>query len=230
MSKDPSGKKSAKRKHTELSPEMAAHVDMASVKIMLHEVLQQYGLDTIKTDIADLQKSVNFAHTTGEEASKTAKKNEAEIDKLRNDLDSTKQLLTQEHEARLYSECQSRRSNLKFFGFQEENFESSTKCEELVLQLISTQMGVNVDSAFVERCHRLGPRTPGRNRPIIIKFALFKDRERVWDKRRALKDTNIFVKEDYPHEIEDRRNKLLPTYNEAMRIRASQPDGNKLRV
>ena len=48
------------------------------------------------------------------------------------------------------------------------------------------------------------------SRPTIIKFLKYSDRNDVWKNRRALKDENIWVKEDYPAKIEDRRKVLHP--------------------
>lgn len=64
-----------------------------------------------------------------------------------------------------------------------------------------------------ERVHRMGKPDEFRTKPrnIIAKFSFFKDREFV--RRRApqkLKNTNIWVNEQFPPEIEERRKKLYP--------------------
>ncbi len=215
--------KAAKRPNTEMamSPEKEGEMDMGTVSAMkrlLHELLQGYGLDTLSQSLKDLTETVELAHRKGEEAKTLAKENEIEIKKLKSELDECKQYIKQEHEARLKNECYERRSNLKFVGIPELDGEKDGDCERLVLETINSKMLMNSDNISVERCHRLGPKSRGsRPRPIIIRFTLYKDRQRVWGSRRLLAGTNIFVREDFAPEIEKRRASLIPIYREALK-------------
>ena len=65
------------------------------------------------------------------------------------------------------------------------------------------------------RAHRIGrPRLgPSRRpRPILVRFLLFKDRQYTYENRLALKQSNIFVNEDFPEEIVKHRQVLTPIY------------------
>ena len=213
--------KGAKRLHSDLTPPKAGEMDMgtgvmAAMKNMLHEVLQGYGLDTIKKDIVDLKHSVENASVIGEEAKAIASENKTELVKLRIELEQTKQQLKLERDARLRNECQSRRSNLRFYGFPEVDKETDSMCEATILECINKDLRQNIDDMKIERSHRLGPK--GRYpRPIIVKFSFYKDRELVWGAKKNLKGTNYFMKEDFPPEIEKKRNILLPVFLAAKR-------------
>ncbi len=100
---------------------------MAVMKAMLHEVLQEYGLDTIKNDMQDLKNSVENASAIGKEAKSIAISNKSDIDTLKSELEQVKRELRNEHEARLRNECQARRSNLLFCGVPEQEKETDQK-------------------------------------------------------------------------------------------------------
>ncbi len=61
-------------------------------------------------------------------------------------------------------------------------------------------------------CHRYGPKPQSGPRHIVVKFLRYSDRVDVWNKRRSLSgdNANIWIKEDYPQEIERRRKILAP--------------------
>ena len=68
------------------------------------------------------------------------------------------------------------------------------------------------------RCHRLGPKSPGpraRPRSIIIKFHYYPDKETVWKAKKNLAKQNIWVREDFPQEIMEKRRVLEPIARKA---------------
>ena len=72
------------------------------------------------------------------------------------------------------------------------------------------------------RVHRIGPKPKSRSakpRKIIAKFHWFKDRELVWAARKQIPKTRgIFISEDWPAEIEQKRRILDPVAKEARRL------------
>ena len=66
-------------------------------------------------------------------------------------------------------------------------------------------MPLNSENITIDKCHRLGPKTIGRPRPIIAKFVFYKQRELIWANKKNLKGSDVIVKEDFPAEIEQRR-------------------------
>ena len=108
-------------------------------------------------------------------------------------------------------EAQERRNNLVFFGLRENERETDEEAEESLRLMLDELLGIPAIS--IERCHRLGRRgTP--NRPVIVKFSFFKEREMVLKKRSMLRGTRIFVDEDYPASLREKRERLKRTVNE----------------
>ncbi len=50
---------------------------------------------------------------------------------------------------------------------------------------------------------------------IIVKFQRYKDRIRVWRAKKTLQGSNIFINQDFPQEINDRRHILRPILSKA---------------
>ena len=80
-------------------------------------------------------------------------------------------------------------------------------------------MNIDTDTLNISRAHRLGPFNAKQSSPraIIIKFNDFNDREKVWEKRSALKGSGLWIREDYPAAIEAKRQILWP-YLRAARL------------
>ncbi len=75
----------------------------------------------------------------------------------------------------------------------------------------------NVDNMQIIRCHRLGEKRRGSKKPrtVIIKFHWFGDRTKVWQARKQLKSSDIYLNEDFPKEIQDKRRILRPILQRA---------------
>ena len=97
--------------------------DIAMVRNMLHEIIQGYGLDSLKVDIVDMKKSAASA-------AKLVDNHDIEIGSMKIELTQARQELKKEHEARLHLETQSRRSNLKFYNIKEEPNETAALSEK----------------------------------------------------------------------------------------------------
>ncbi len=143
--------------------------------------------------------------------------------------ESTKQLASENKQLKdiiIYLESQTRRNNLRFLGIPEKTGETWAICEHSVLQIIS-DLGLVSSAIQIERAHRLGPSsTDGKSAPcpIIARFLSFKDKEAVlqkyWQKepkKNLPEGTKIL--EDFPAEIDARRNKLLPYFHSARHLK-----------
>lgn len=120
-------------------------------------------------------------------------------------------------------EAQSRRDNLKFDGFVENDGETNEDCENKLYHFLQHDMSIpNARDFKFVRVHRVGPKPKDRSskpRKIIAKFHWFKDREIVWKARRAIPKTRgIFISEDWPAEIEQKRRILDPVAKEARKL------------
>lgn len=108
------------------------------------------------------------------------------------------------------------RDNLIFEGIVETQEENT---EEVLREFLKSEMGITEEPQF-QRVYRLGKRVQaGRHRPIIAKFVLFKEREKV---RKAapskLVGKPFGINEQFPKEINDRRKLLYPHYKQAKRL------------
>ena len=107
-------------------------------------------------------------------------------------------------------ECYSRRENLVFEGVNEVHGDKEDTMR--TIQTIFTTIQVDQpENIKIQRAHRMGPSKPGTNRPIIVRFQWYQDRQRVWSNKKHLKGSAWFVKEDFPLEIEKEHRKLYPT-------------------
>ncbi len=71
----------------------------------------------------------------------------------------------------------------------------------------------NYEDIKIVRDHRLGQKRTGnttKTRAIIVKLHWYADRLTVWKAKRNLKGTKVFVNQDFPKEIQERRKILWP--------------------
>ena len=61
---------------------------------------------------------------------------------------------------------------------------------------------------------------PGTQRPIIVRFRLYEDKELVTRQRKYLKETGIFLNEDLCVESKRRRDSLIPVLRELKKVDA----------
>ena len=81
----------------------------------------------------------------------------------------------------------SRRNCLLIHGVKEDNKE---EVEEKVKDVVNTKLELNLESRDFDRMHRLGKRTPAsatKPRPIIVKFASYRQRSKVFSQKKHLK-------------------------------------------
>ena len=101
------------------------------------------------------------------------------------------------------AEQYSRRNCLRISKFPEQADEST---DEIVLKIADT-LNVNISSADINRSHRIGKPGP-KVRDVIVKFATYRARERLYKQRAGLKQSDlkgIFINED----LTKLRSKLL---------------------
>ena len=132
---------------------------------------------------------------------------------------------------RIHLELQSRRENLIFDGFSESKTkETWLDCENKIYKLFDESLGISSAKEIrLERVHMLGPKIPGKRRPIIAKFSFYEDRDNVWQNRTKLKNTNYWISEDFPQEIQRDRKILYPILRAAQNA-VKNPDSGIQKV
>lgn len=104
-------------------------------------------------------------------------------------------------------ENRSRRNNLIIRGISE----ATPETEEVLVRSVTHEvfdgiLKVKVDS--IERIHRLGRHIPGRIRPVIVKFADFRDKMKILNNCSKLKGTQISINEDFSKRVVEIRKHL----------------------
>jgi ribA/ribD-fused uncharacterized protein len=119
-----------------------------------------------------------------------------------------------EHVIRL--ENQSRRDNLILEGIHENpdpRTESDDDCYRKVCNALVNKLQImNVGNIAISRCHRLGHYVTGQTNPrgIIFKLHWYGDRNMIWGRRKLLKNSGLWLSENYAAEVEKRRQILTP--------------------
>ena len=122
-------------------------------------------------------------------------------------------------------EYHTRRNNLLFDGFEEVRGESDIDCYNSVLGVLcelfvddrkeEIEQGTGLTreqkarKITINRIHCLGRYIPGRKRAIIANFQWYGDVNMILNNRKYLPN-GIYVNEDFPHEIVNRRKLLRP--------------------
>ena len=153
-----------------------------------------------KSIAAEAQVSASGAFAAAVEAKSIASTQVAELKTQLARCRNEQEVLSEKF---LSLEAYSRRNNLGFDGIAETD-------EQKIHQLFADmKLDPNIQ---LTACHRFGPHTQKKNihRSIMVKFLKYSDRNAVWRARSVLHGQNIYVKEDFPAEIEKRRQILRP--------------------
>lgn len=96
-------------------------------------------------------------------------------------------------------------------GIEDSVVETWAQCEEKVCKILNTTLKLNLgtDDERISRAHRLGKFTPGKCRPVIIKFASSKLREGILAARAKLRACDVSVNEDFSKATRSVRKKLF---------------------
>ena len=131
----------------------------------------------LNTKFDHLEKSVQSLKRD----SKFLKDQNSILTKQVTDLQSTvSQLESRAQEAEIRNErleAQSRRDNLRFYGFEDKQGETWEESENKVRSYIVNDLNIEESSIQIERAHRIPSKTSPR--PLIVKFSFYKDRDRV---------------------------------------------------
>ena len=103
-----------------------------------------------------------------------------------------------------------RRHNLIFDGLTEVQGETREMLMKKVLDAFR-QMGMkDLNEIKLENFHRLPSTKKGVPKPVIVRFCFMADRIRVWQNRKNLKGSKIFLREDFATETLSFQREVLP--------------------
>lgn len=209
---------------------------MTKPKITWQEPLKELSdkLDEMKNDIKtinvkviDLETSLEAVNVQTEVKENSAKvvQLDCALKALKAKYDTLYANFDQLQERLRHMECQSRRDNLLISGIPEApsgSKESPNDCLEKVYDILQSKLNLpNARQMKITRCHRLGPppvdSVPNRKpRSVIFKLHWFGDRQAIWRAKYHLKGSNMYLNEDFPWDIQQRRNVLIPIMRAAI--------------
>ena len=173
--------------------------------------------------ISDLQQSMNESiEFLGSKLDDVSSQNKTTLQKL-NSLEEENQAIKTENkklldeieqlkENQLRLETYQRRNNSLFSGIEETFHESVDECKSKLQKALENIPGN--EKFVIGRCHRLGAKTPGKNRDIIAHFPDENNQDQIVQNRKRLPN-GVYINEDLPTEIASRKKELLPIFKMA---------------
>lgn len=169
----------------------------------------------------DLKNSLQFSQKEVDELKETCKELKKKSQEARTDISTVRESVMTMSGKSDYLEGQSKRKNVIIDGIPESPGESWEESEYKVRELLRTELQMDEERIEVERAHRMGNgRGADKPRQIVVKFLRFKDKTAVMGRRNRLKGTNIFLNEDYPEAVHQKRKELVPA------MKAERSKGN----
>ena len=121
-------------------------------------------------------------------------------------------------------EIYSRKNNLIFKGISESKNETDEQSEHEIRAFLKNNLNIDnnvVNNMKFSACHRFGQHyndNKSNGRAIIVRLMNRNDRNRVWDERAKLRNTNFYINENYPRNVGYNRRKLQPNYSFAKKM------------
>lgn len=178
-------------------------------------------IDEMLKDVQDLRTSLQFTQKELDDLKSENKGIHAICKSQRADIDRLAESMLILDEKSDFLDRQARRANLIIDGVPEAEKENNLVTEEKVLEIIKEKLNLDTKTIGVEQAMRIGEvnisrdGTQGRPRPVMVRFHHTKDRDTVFRNAKKLKGTRIFINEDYPEAVRQRRKELVPKMKEA---------------
>ena len=178
----------------------------------------QDEIKDLRKEITEFKESLEF---TGNELHGKIKKLEGKNESIKKAVDkiyNSQVDFNFAYDKLIDLEDRSRRNNLRISGISESKYETWEKCEEKVDEVFREKLGL--DNIHIERAHRV---KRGKNdkstkpRTIVCNLLSFKEKKLVMKNAKKLKNTNIFIDEDFSPETMEYRKQLWEEVKELRR-------------
>ena len=161
-------------------------------------------LGKISKEVADLTGSIEFTQGEVKDIKDDISQVQTNLRHIEDDMLDPDYVM----EKFIELEDRSRRNNFRIDGISEVSRETWEMCEDSVKDLIKTTLEIN-DEIEIDRCHRMGKfKDKKKPRSIVCRFLRFKDKQKILSNAKKLKNTGIFIYEDYCKETMDLRKSL----------------------
>ena len=187
--------------------ELAAHEKNNKALINSNLKATNERLDKIAMEMDELSKSLEFTQSQLDEKLGSIKK---DITKLDNNIKSTEKdiLDLDEVSTKLVElEDRSQRNNLWIDGLRQTPNETWKTCEEKVQEVLKNNFGF-ASKVEIDKCHRVkscnqSGQHQGHHHTIICWFHKFKDKQQILNNAKKLRETGIYIYEDFSKDMMD---------------------------
>lgn len=178
-------------------------LDIVSIASELRSLMMPEMANIMKGQLPDIRAIVNESTETLSSEIQTLRVENAKLrdenDKLRNDVRSLTTRVAKVETENDALEQYTRRNSVRISGVPETEGENT---DEFVFRLAGALQSY-IGPSDIDRSHRVGkPKTGGRHRDIIVKFATYGARQRIYLKRMDLRESEngdmktVFINED----------------------------------
>ncbi len=225
-------KTSKDKGQTEVKAEADTQVGTTHLDIMLKNMAEiTLDYDHLKSTIGTSKESCKNIMKEITSVESSISKLEQELGELTKDYGTLQDNYGETHEQYLKIVSQAKKMNLLLDGMFEEKDETEEQCLAKVYEVIEKYLQMpNAKNIQIVQCFRMDPddkdpdnafqvpTNPLISRSIMCTFQWFSDRLNIWVNRGRLQNTGLWLREDYPSEVMQRRYKLLPIVKEARRL------------
>lgn len=147
---------------------------------------------------------------------------EEKISKIQDQHDILKEKVDNQEKRIYFLEKQARKRNLVFFGI-EDNESSYDNLQNNIVSFIKHYFGTILELRDIQEVRRIGIKGD-RPRPITVTFSTLGLKINILKQKSSLKDTQYYVKEDYPLHVLQKRRELQE------QVKIEKEKGNNVRI
>ena len=160
----------------------------------LHNTTEQTKNNQIKGEghLQELTKFIEFANNRFDEYKKEKKEKDELIKNLRKDVNDMAGIIDNLSLGLDRQEQYSRRNCLLLHNIPETSNENTN---DLVIKTVNEELLEAITINEIDRSHRLGKSQAGKIRPVIVKFARYHTRNKIFRKKKLLKGKQVSITE-----------------------------------
>ena len=182
-------------------------------------------IKSLKQSVGDMKQSLHYSQKDIDDFKTKIEKIEEKTKNVDKSIANSQMDIEDLYSEQEYLENQSRHNNVKVLGIPEKNekdgIEAWDECEEKVKEEIKAKLGIKTE-LIIERAHRVGRKRPhprhlengskitSKPRPIVARFAFWKQKDQVVRAARESKPKDVQFLEDYSKKTLEKRRELIP--------------------
>ncbi|CAG2198184.1 unnamed protein product [Mytilus edulis] len=178
-------------------------------------------LSQMKSDVDCLVRRVGDMEGSQQFISQSFEKNKSDVESIATEMVELRSINKEISDQLETLRCENLRDNLLFFGVEEGEGE---ECVDIIKNICSTSLSIS-EPVEISAAYRMGKKGVGKtnsdntqttkSRPIVAKFMIRQQRDKVRKNSPKLKDTNISISEHFPKSVHEKRKTLIPMYKKA---------------